>query len=88
MRIDLNKYSVNREFIQKEYAKDKTKDITRVISSVGAGIHCPLIALCFYLAESEGFTPQLTKMINSLVKFYGYAQISGQPANSPYLHLS
>lgn len=88
MTLDLDKYSVNREFIQKEYARDKNRDITWVISSIGAGIHCPLLALCFYLAETEGFTSQLIQMINSLIKFYGYTQVSGQPDDSPYLYLS
>ena len=88
MHLDLKKYSINRKFIQSEYAKDKNKDIARVISTVGAGIHCPLLALCFYLAEIEGFTPQIVHMINNLIKFYGYTVISGQPVDSPYLHLS
>lgn len=84
MRLDLNKYSINRGFIQNQYRTGIEKDIEKVISIVGCAIHCPLIALAFYMAEQEGFTPPLVKMIDSLISFYGYTEILGQKEGSPY----
>ncbi len=84
MKLDLDKYRVNRKYIQEEYRRGNEKSVTKVISSIGAGIHCPLLALAFFLAETETYSPELVKMIDSLIKFYGYTEISGLPKDSPY----
>ena len=85
MDIDLNKYSVNRKFIIESYHNDKKKNVSKIVAICGAVSHCPLIVLAFYLSEDIGFTPELTNMIDGLIKFYGYKRILGQREGSPYL---
>lgn len=87
MKLDLNKYSskANKEFIQNIYRASRDRDMVAVISMVAPSIHCPNIALGFFLAETEGFTPELVTMIERLAFFYKYDEVLNQPLNSPFL---
>ena len=87
MQMDLNKYTVNRKFIQDGYKNSKSgfKNVGEAISIFASSTHCPCIILAFYLAESIGFTPDLVKFIDSQIKYYGYKEIYNQMPGSPYL---
>lgn len=87
MKVDLNQYAINKSFIQELYKKNGGS-VRDIVIPMAATIHCSLICLTFYVAEQEGFTPEIKEMIDSYIKFYGYTNIIGQPANSPYLHLT
>jgi hypothetical protein len=88
MRLDLNKYVVNKAFIQEQWRKSPNRDIGQVISMVATSTHCPCVVLAFYLAEGIGYTPELTKIIGDLIKFYGYTEILNQSEGSPFLKKS
>lgn len=85
MKMDLDKYSINRSIIQKEYDRSGVKSIRDFLSIWSASTHCPLICMAFYLAEEIGYTPELIDIIDSTVKFYGYTEVLGQKEGSPYL---
>lgn len=85
MTIDLKKYAINRPFIQQWYKKNNNYDISKTISLHAAGMHCPCIALAFYLAEDIGYTPELIRIIDILIKTYDYTEIKNQLPGSPYL---
>lgn len=83
MRIDLETYSARREYIHSMYESKYKGDTNRAIGSLAAITMVPCIVIAFYLAEIEGFTPDLIKSINSLIDFYGYSEIQNKPENSP-----
>lgn len=87
MTIDLDRYTINKPFIQEWYRKNKDKNdnIRNVVSVWAANTSCPCIVLAFYLAEDVGFIKELTDTIDSLIEFYGYEEILNQPPKSPYL---
>jgi hypothetical protein len=43
--------------------------------------------MCFFLAEQNGFTPEITRLIDMFIAYYGYKEILGQSEDSPYLTL-
>ena len=91
MRVDLDIYAINRQFIKNWYQscidRGAEVDIGKGISICAASTHCPCIAMAFYLSEELGFTKELTNTIDNLIKFYDYTEITGQKTNSPYLSL-
>lgn len=87
MRLDLNKYIVNRSIIQDLHIKSIDKNAERLVSIFACSSHCPCVALLFYLAEQDGYTPELVGLIDMFIKFYGYTQIVGQLGDSPFLYL-
>ncbi len=48
-------------------------------------IECPCIVVAFYLSEDIGWTLELMKAVDTLIKFYGYEEIKNQKEGSPYL---
>lgn len=85
MVIDLNKYAINRPFIQQQYDKEPTRDVVWTVSMWAACTHCPCIVLAFYIAEHIGYTKELVNTIDHLIKDYGYTEILNQLPGSPYL---
>ena len=89
MIIDLDKYSINRKFIQETYANNRSRyrNIGEAISLFASSTHCPYICLALYLGETEGFTPELIRTIDTQISYYGYTEIHGQLPGSPYSHM-
>ena len=87
MTIDLNKYAINKKFIQDYHRQHPEIEIRFLIAMRATVIHCPNICLCFFLALDIGFTPELVETIQYLIKTYDYKKILGQPKNSPFLEL-
>jgi hypothetical protein len=87
MKIDLEHYSVHRKSIQMSYKESKLQDIGFFISMWCACSQFPCIVAAFFLAEDIGFTPELTKLIDSLIKTYHYDEILNQKLDSYYLTL-
>ena len=84
MILDLDRFAINRKFIQ-TYYREKGGDPEYAVSLMAATILCPIIVLAFYLAEDIGFTPELIKTIDYQMT-RGYTVIN-QPQNSPYLYI-
>lgn len=87
MRIDLNIYASNRRYIVDWYGKSKNKNVSYAISFLAPILHCPCIALAFYISETVGFTVELRRIIDRQIESYGYREILNQPDDSPYLHM-
>lgn len=88
MKLDLNLYVINKAFIWQFYENQGRKDVSDAVSIIAATTHCPVLACLFYMAEHLGYTPEICKKIESLIKFYDYKEIAGQSADSPFLHYS
>jgi hypothetical protein len=84
LKLDLNTYAVNRPFIQEYYRDHPYENIDQMVSIWGPAIHCPNIALYFYIAEMVGFTPELVKSIKSMIKQYDYDIVNQKPG-SPFI---
>ena len=86
MRLDIGRYGVHRHsiLVQYEKHKDSGKSLGQIIASCAAHGGCPNTVLCFFLAEKTGFTPDLMKVIDRLIKFNGYDEVLNQPEGSPY----
>jgi hypothetical protein len=80
VKIDLHKYVVNRDYIQRYYRKNKEiHDMGYAISLCAATTGCPCIALAFYLGEDIGYVPELLYIIDRLIKSGGYTGVIGMP---------
>ena len=85
MIFDINRYVVNRPFIQ-NYYRLNGGDPVYAVSLLAATVGCPVIVLAYYLAESVGFTPGLIKTIQSQID-RGYG-IKNGPDNDPFKELN
>lgn len=80
MRVDLNKYVINRKFAQDFYkAKSNIYDLGIAISLLATITGCPCVVIAFYLGEDIGFSIELVGIISRLGKFYGYTEFIGAP---------
>lgn len=80
MKMDLNKYLINKSFIQNFYRKNKEiYTLGYTISLCGASTGCPCIALAFYLGEDIGFTQEILDTISRFAKNYEYTEFVGAP---------
>ena len=80
MKMDLNKYTANKKFIQNFYKKNKNlRDVEYCVSICAATINCPCIALAFYLGEDIGFTSEILDLIVRLSKSSGYDEFINAP---------
>ena len=85
MKVDLNKYSINRSRVVPWHTKNKDFDTRKSIVLLANLLSCPCIVLAFYWGEQMGFTPELIEIIDGYIGFYGYTEILGQREGSPYL---
>ena len=80
MKVELNKYAVNKTFIQKFYRTNKELySLGSTISLCATGTGCPCIVVVFYLGEDIGFTPEILEAIDRFVEFYGYTEFLDAP---------
>lgn len=78
MKVDLNKYIVNKKFVQSFYRQKKSLyDVGSTVGLLATSTGCPCVVVAFYLGEDIGFTEELVAIIGRLVKFYGYTEIIG-----------
>ena len=80
MKVDLEKYIVNRDFVQRFYRKNKEMyGLGGSISLCATSTGCACVVVAFYLGEDIGFIPELIEIIKRLTKFYGYTEFIGAP---------
>lgn len=65
--------------------RNPNQDIVAGIAIIAPSIHCPNIVLTFYAAEIIGYTPELIKSIEGLMK-QGNIEVLNQPPGSPFLN--
>jgi len=85
MTIDLNHFSVHRKPVQDWCRNNPHIELKDAVAIWASSQKCPCICVAFYLAEEFGYTEELVKNINTLIKFYDYGQILGQKEGSPFL---
>jgi hypothetical protein len=83
MKIDLNKYVINKPFVIEWYKKNE-RSPRETVSIIGTSTMCPNIVLAFYLADEIGYIPELIDLIDILITFYKITQIDGIVEGSPY----
>lgn len=78
MTIDLDKYRNQIPFIK--YLMDKAKPeerLTRTLSEIAPAIHCPIIAVAYYVAEIYGMSPETQLVIDKLKTYYRVTEVKG-----------
>ena len=85
MRINLSHYSVHRKPVQDWYRDNQHINAGYAASMWGAFNNCPIIAIAFFMAEEFGYTPELTRCIDTHIETYLYDEILNQKLGSPYL---
>ena len=88
MLIDLDKYRAHKTYTQIWYRQNAHLGLSTAISIWAPSTHCPCIAVAFFIADDIGYTPELIRIIDILIKSYNYKRILGQGENSPYLTLA
>jgi hypothetical protein len=82
MIVDLNRYKVQKDIIQRWYLKDGG-DPSKLLAPIANSTMVPCIVIAFYIGEVDGWSPEIRRSIDSLTKFYGYTEIQGKPDNCP-----
>lgn len=82
MRIDLDKYSINKEFIQRWYL-ESGEPTGYAVAMMAQATLVPCIVVAYYIGEVSGWTPELLRHIEVLKTFYGYTEIVNKPAGAP-----
>lgn len=83
MRIDLQIYKINREFVHKWFLEKGNGDISRSISILAIVTGCPCIVIAYWLGEITNWPSDVIYSIQALKQFYGYSEILNTPTNTP-----
>ena len=84
MRVDIDKYAINREFVRKFYQnRQSDDDLGVLISSLACATMCPCIVIAYWIGEDSNWHPDTIESIKRLTKFYGYTEIVGKPPGAP-----
>jgi hypothetical protein len=82
MVADLDRYIVQKDVIQRWYLRDKG-DPSKLLSPIANATMVPCIVIAYYIGEIDGWSPEIRRSIESLMKFYGYTEIQNKPDNCP-----
>jgi len=84
MIADLGRYSeqvktnVQQIFLaRKQFEKEKILDISDAFK-------VPCIIIAYWCGEVSGYPDYLKKSVDSLMKFYGYAEVKNKPEGCPW----
>ena len=74
---DLSRYSPERkEFVQKWYRTNKgNTGANEAIAIMAIASGCPCIVVAHWIAEIEGTTDEVKRIISIITKFYDYTEI-------------
>lgn len=79
MTIDLNRYRRNiKPIIEAFVTREPTADKNELIGRIALATTCPIIAVCYYMSELYGMSPELKAFIGRLVDFYKVDTILGE----------
>ncbi len=70
MIIDLDKTRKQKDWIKSMLDTKHQDDRYEQIGILAICAPCPVIAVCYYIGELYGFTPELDQKIQRLVDFY------------------
>jgi hypothetical protein len=80
MREDLSRYSPGRKRDAQVWYKQHVEQygIGMCIALMAISSGCPSIVTTCWVAEIEGWTPEVVRIFNVIRKYYGYTQILGK----------
>lgn len=80
---DCNKYTLNKEFVQKWYRDHGNNEPAKVVSVMATATMVPCIVVAYWIGEITDWPEEIIVSIQSLIKFYGYTEIKNKPEGSP-----
>lgn len=84
MILDINKYIINKKFIQDMYLNAGAgTHLGTLISSLACCTMCPCIVVAYWVGEVSNWHPDTVNSIKTLMKFYGYTNILNKPDGAP-----
>ena len=83
MKVDINKYTVNKKLAQSWYLEKGYKASENAISNIAIVYMVPCIVAAYWIGEVTEWPLFIRKSIISLKKFYQYGEISNKPDNTP-----
>lgn len=84
MIVDINKYIINKKFIQ-EWFLENGEEMGLSVSIMANSTMVPCVVCAFWIGEAAGWPTEMKSKIERLVKFYGYTEIIGVPDTCPYV---
>lgn len=80
MTIDLDRYRrtikpIVKLFVERQVSKKSKSEIAGAIS---LATECPIIAVCYYMAELYGMDLELNTLLNALIAFYHVDEVVNQ----------
>lgn len=83
MTIDLDRYIVNKDFIQQYYCEHKEENIVRMISKLSNITLCPCIVVAYWVGDASNWPQEVIDCIKRLKVFYRYDEVLNKPKGSP-----
>lgn len=83
MTIDIERYSINRKFIQDWYLVKGVDDPKRAIALLASMTSVPCIVVAYYIGEVSAWRPEVVQSIQTFIDFYGYTKIENKPEGAP-----
>ena len=78
MTLDISVYrTINKDYFKAWVERFPDKNPIELIGEMSAATFVPIIAVCYFIGELKGFTPELDAKIKRLMKFYHIDNISG-----------
>lgn len=84
MKEDLARYSPEvKKLVQQIFLNREEKDRKRILD-VSDPNKVPCIIIAYWCGEVSGYPDYLKQSVDSLMKFYGYTEISNKPPGCPW----
>ncbi len=83
MVIDIDKYSVNKDYAQSYWIDRGRGDLHYSIAMISSMTMVPCIVVAYWIGEKTGFTPEVIKAIQGYIDFYGYTEVQNKPEGAP-----
>lgn len=78
MTLDITRYrQVNLPLTKKWIEVKGMEDLEQALSEIAISTGCPVIAVCHFIGELYGWTPELTTSLERKMTFYRYQKVVG-----------
>jgi len=77
MRININDYRVNKDYLERVLRLNPDKNPIKLCAEISMETGVPIIAILHYLGELQGYTDKLINHINEIREFYQYTNVTG-----------
>lgn len=83
MTVDIELYSLNKDFCIRWFKEKGHGDIKRCIGMLASMTFVPCIVVAYWLGEATDWHPDAVSSIKNLIDFYGYTNILNKPPGAP-----